>query len=195
MEIMMTVWEWASVFQKIAARMKSFALFLVYLTCASAIRFTVKPLDTKCLSENVEAGELIVGSFAFTYGDTDSPNTDIEVKVFGPLADTMHSRRAADSGKFALTSGNAGDHQFCFANAGQSEITVMFKLDIGLAAKDYSAVAKKENLKPLELELRRLEDLVVSIHDNMEYMKTREEAMRNTNGRTCDFALFVVDAF
>jgi hypothetical protein len=56
-------------------------------------------------------------------------------------------------------------------------------------------VAKKENLKPLELELRRLEDLVVSIHDNMEYMKTREEAMRNTNGRTCDFALFVVNAF
>ncbi len=173
-------------FQFKRLQMTRLLLFLVVaLHLVQAVRFIVKPLDTKCLAENVEAGELLVGNFAFSIGDSDAPNSDIEVKVYGPLAETLHSRRAVESGKFALTSSSAGDHQFCFANTGYSEVTVLFQLEVGLAAKDYNALAKKENLKPLELELRRLEDLVVSIHDNMEYMKTREEAMRNTNGKAC----------
>lgn len=39
-----------------------------------------------------------------------------------------------------------------------------------------------EKLKPLELELRRLEDLSESIVNDFAYMKKREEEMRDTNG-------------
>ena len=168
------------------------AVFLIVLCTSQAVRFNVKSLDTKCLGEDVQGGELLVGNFAFTLANSDSPSTDIEVKVFGPMAETMHSRRGVDNGKFAITTSSAGDHQICFANSGYSEVTVNFKLEVGLAAKDYNAIAKKENLKPLELELRRLEDLVTSIHDNMEYMKTREEAMRNTNGTSFNFMYCLV---
>lgn len=44
-------------------------------------------------------------------------------------------------------------------------------------------LAKAEKLKPLEVELRRLEDLSKSIVDDFEYMKAREKMMRDTNGR------------
>ncbi len=43
-------------------------------------------------------------------------------------------------------------------------------------------VGKAEKLKPLELELRRLEDLAESIVNDFAYMRAREEEMRNTNG-------------
>lgn len=43
-------------------------------------------------------------------------------------------------------------------------------------------LAKAEKLKPLEVELRRLEDLSKSIVDDFEYMKSREKMMRDTNG-------------
>lgn len=43
-------------------------------------------------------------------------------------------------------------------------------------------LAKAEKLKPLEVELRRLEDLSKSIVDDFEYMKSREKEMRDTNG-------------
>jgi hypothetical protein len=43
-------------------------------------------------------------------------------------------------------------------------------------------LAKAEKLKPLEIELRRLEDLSQEIVNDFNYMKIREEEMRNTNG-------------
>lgn len=43
-------------------------------------------------------------------------------------------------------------------------------------------LAKAEKLKPLEVELRRLEDLSKSIVDDFAYMRAREEEMRDTNG-------------
>lgn len=43
-------------------------------------------------------------------------------------------------------------------------------------------LAKAEKLKPMELELRRLEDLAESIVNDFAYMRAREEEMRDTNG-------------
>ena len=57
-------------------------------------------------------------------------------------------------------------------------------LDIkhGAEMKDYDAIAKAEKLKPLEKELRKLEDLSESIVNDFAYMRSREEEMRDTNG-------------
>ena len=44
-------------------------------------------------------------------------------------------------------------------------------------------IAKSEALKPLEVELRRLEDLSEAIVNDFAYMKAREEEMRDTNGK------------
>ncbi len=60
--------------------------------------------------------------------------------------------------------------------------TIEFNFRTGVNAKDYSTVAKKGNLKPLEVELRRLEDLTASIHEEMLFLKEREQEMRVTNG-------------
>ena len=46
-------------------------------------------------------------------------------------------------------------------------------------------LAKAEKLKPLEVELKRLEDLSESIVNDFAYMRAREEEMRDTNGKTC----------
>ena len=37
-------------------------------------------------------------------------------------------------------------------------------------------------MKPMEMELRRLEDLAESIVNDFAYMRAREEEMRDTNG-------------
>lgn len=52
----------------------------------------------------------------------------------------------------------------------------------GVEAKNYADLAKAEKLKPLEVELRRLEDLSDSIVQDFMYMRQREEEMRSTNG-------------
>lgn len=60
--------------------------------------------------------------------------------------------------------------------------TVDIDFDIGSETIDYAKLAEAEKLKPMELELRKLEDMVKDIVDNMEHLQDREEKMRNTNG-------------
>ena len=59
---------------------------------------------------------------------------------------------------------------------------IEFNLHSGVEAQDYTSIAKKEHLKPLELELRRIEDTVDMIQKDFEYMREREAKMRDTNG-------------
>ena len=51
--------------------------------------------------------------------------------------------------------------------------TVMLTMKTGVEARDYAEVAKKENLKPLEIELRKIEDAAERIKNDMLYMKQR----------------------
>lgn len=57
-------------------------------------------------------------------------------------------------------------------------------IDIGADAKDWSAVQATEKLKPIETELRRIEDVVGEIVTAMEYLRGREQKLRDTNEST-----------
>jgi hypothetical protein len=61
----------------------------------------------------------------------------------------------------------------------------------GVEAKNYDDLAKAEKLKPLEVELRRLEDLSDSIVQDFAYMRQREEEMRSTNESTNTRVLYL----
>jgi hypothetical protein len=43
-------------------------------------------------------------------------------------------------------------------------------------------LAGKENLSKLEVEMRRIEDGVAEILNDLKYLRRREERMRDTNG-------------
>lgn len=60
-----------------------------------------------------------------------------------------------------------------------SEVSLL----VVIASILFPQIAKVEKLKPLEVELRRLEDLSESIVNDFAYMKKREEEMRDTNGK------------
>ncbi|KAK6039883.1 hypothetical protein COOONC_22610 [Cooperia oncophora] len=61
----------------------------------------------------------------------------------------------------------------------------------GVEAKNYDDLAKAEKLKPLEVELRRLEDLSDQIVKDFAFMRQREEEMRNTNESTNSRVLYL----
>ena len=55
-------------------------------------------------------------------------------------------------------------------------------LSRGCLRQDWDAIAKKDNLNEMSTELRRLEAMVKEIHDEMLFLRTREEEMRDLNG-------------
>ena len=61
---------------------------------------------------------------------------------------------------------------------------VELDIDIGADARDWSAIAAQEKLKPVETELRRIEELVGEIVVEMDYLRSREQKLRDTNEST-----------
>ena len=57
--------------------------------------------------------------------------------------------------------------------------TMLTELGLGFVC---SAIANQESLSILEVEMRKLEGVVKEISDEMDYLKRREERMRDTNG-------------
>jgi len=61
---------------------------------------------------------------------------------------------------------------------------VELDIDIGADAKDWSAIQAGEKLKPVEAELRRIEETVAEIVIEMDYLREREQKLRDTNEST-----------
>ncbi|KAL2140452.1 hypothetical protein VTI28DRAFT_3803 [Corynascus sepedonium] len=57
-------------------------------------------------------------------------------------------------------------------------------IDIGADAKDWSAIQATEKLKPVETELRRIEEMVAEVVSEMDYLRAREQTLRDTNEST-----------
>ncbi len=77
--------------------------------------------------------------------------------------------------KIAFTASEAGNHQLCFDNESNQQHKVDFEFLSGVNAKDYSDIAKKSNLKPIELNLKKLEDMISYILHELSGMMSYEE--------------------
>jgi hypothetical protein len=91
----------------------------------------------------------------------------------------------------AFTSHADAAFDVCFENIleggrhiGTPSRDVELDIDIGADAKDWNAVQATEKLKPVETELRRIEELVGEIVTEMDYLRAREQKLRDTNEST-----------
>ena len=101
-------------------------------------------------------------------------------KITGPGDVVEFSQADTTGSKFSFTAGSEGSHKLCFLNGGGQKRTVEFEWASGAAAIDYGDVAKVEQLKPLELEMRKLEDRLTAVRKEMQFQREREEAHRDT---------------
>jgi len=145
---------------------------------ADAISFQLKQGEETCISEDVLPGELLIGDF------TVSPNDGrVSVSVTDTAGASIYSKSVSHEGKFAHTASASGEYRMCFHNS-ESSSTKTVSLSLSAGGRDYAEMAKKDNLKPLEVELKRLEDAVAQIHQEMKFLQTREQQMRDVNDST-----------
>ncbi|SPR02029.1 GOLD domain-containing protein [Plasmodiophora brassicae] len=166
------------------------AVVVLLIGAAGAFQFEVQPSRTRCIGEDMPKGDVL----RMKYKVSPPQAGVINMILTDPFQKELTQKVGEPESSVVVTSQVAGEHRACFFNVGAIPVTLDLTMSAGASAKDYDAIAKKENLKPLELELRRLEDLVVSVHSEMQYMRTREQAHRNTNestnGRVLYFSLF-----
>eukprot|EP01133_Synstelium_polycarpum_P003436 gene3436-3901_t len=174
--------------------------------------FEIRPAEEKCIIEEYRKDTMVTGKFEIS--DRLSKNVayptelvmaSMQMKFYirDPHMGLLLNEQDAKKGPFAFNAQEAGEYYFCFLDAYKTHSSIMplsrtISLDIksGADANDYTELATKGNLKPSEVELRKVEDVVDKIKQEMLYMKGREETMRNTNestnGRVAWLAVFCI---
>ncbi|KAF5479496.1 hypothetical protein F2P56_000309 [Juglans regia] len=165
-------------------------LIIIFTMSAESMRFDLKSGATKCISEEIKSDAMTVGKYHVVYSSEGFPVPDthkINVRVNSPHGHSYHYESQVESGNFAFTGVEAGDYKACFWTPDHKPpVTVVVDFDwrTGLAAKDWSNVAKKGQIEEMELELKKLYETVSSIHDEMFYLRDREEEMQQLNRAT-----------
>ncbi|CAB1335189.1 unnamed protein product [Coregonus sp. 'balchen'] len=161
-------------------------IFPVLFDLTFTITFYLPVNLIKCLREEIHKDVLVTGE----YEVSEQPNAKTNLKITDSSGHILYSKEDASKGKFAFTTEDYDMFEVCFESKsplGTGRVPdQLVNLDMkhGVEAKNYEEISKVEKLKPLEVELRRLEDLSESIVNDFAYMKKREEEMSDTNEST-----------
>ncbi|XP_020089721.1 transmembrane emp24 domain-containing protein p24delta3-like [Ananas comosus] len=172
-----------------AASAAALVVALWWVACggAGAVWLDLPATGTKCVSEEIQPNVVVLADYAVVFEQHPEGHPTIAVKVTSPYGNTLHHKENTTVGQFAFTTTEAGNYLACFwIDSADKGVGTSVNLDwkIGIAAKDWDSVARKEKIEGVELELRKLEAAVEAIHHNLLYLKTREAEMREVSERT-----------
>jgi len=165
---------------------------IVCVSSIESIMFYLPANTRKCLKEEIHKDILVKGDYELTQ----IVGHKTKLEVTDSKGHLLYNKDDAGKGKFAFTTDEYDVFQICFETKTTHQQSdslikeVQLTLKHGVEAKDYENLAKVEKLKPLEIELRRLEDLSQDIVTDFAYMKAREEEMRDTNESTNSKVLY-----
>ncbi|CAN0891244.1 Transmembrane emp24 domain-containing protein p24delta5 [Linum grandiflorum] len=152
-------------------------MIFVSLPAARGIWFPIPSTGTKCVSEEIHNNVVVLAD----YYVINEHKPEHVPKVSARQDNVTH-------GQFAFTTNEAGNYLACFwldeHQQDVSNISLGLEWKTGIAAKDWDSVAKKEKIEGVELDLKRLEASVESIHQNLLYLKEREAEMREVSEKT-----------
>ncbi|POO03483.1 TMP21-related [Trema orientale] len=172
------------------------SLFIVVLvlgllsSTSESLQFDLQSGHTKCIAEDIKSNSMTVGKYSVVNPSEGHPLPDthkITVRVTSQYGNSYHYAEHVPTGQFAFVAAEAGDYMACFFapdHNPQITFTVDFEWKTGVAAKDWSNVAKKGSVEVMEVELKKLYDTVTSIHEEMFYLREREEEMQELNRTT-----------
>jgi len=164
-------------------------VFFSLLVCIQAISLDLLLNQERCIRRDFRQDTLVTGIVEIK---PIIPNRRVYFKISDSEKNPVYENRDTNQGNFAFTTQHETEYSFCFLDQpvdGQPFVDSqarMIKLTIqeGEKAKDYAEVARKEKLKPIELELRKMEDVVARMKEDFSQMKNREARHRDTTEST-----------
>ncbi|KAG1671828.1 hypothetical protein FOA52_000205 [Chlamydomonas sp. UWO 241] len=154
-------------------------------------------MQNKCVYEEINANAIVVGTYNAFHKDNPSAPMPIDVRVEDPNRQVMHHSSNNANGQFVFTTKVAGEYKACFTvQLYQQAIQTKIKIDwkTGVDATNWDAVAKKEHLDAVSLELRKLEESMRAVYDEMLLLQSKESKMRDlsedTNQRVAWYSVY-----
>lgn len=166
---------------------------------ATEIQLAIAAAGTRCFGEELGAHDLLVvkassvapdNSMVFNLVIKTALSAGGNSAAVSSTGTVVYKEEKKSQVSHAFTSTVSGPHWVCITNMDSyRELTVQLSMKSGVAAKDYSQIAKKDHLEPAQVAMRRIEDLLQEYRSNLFYQRRREERMRETIDATASRAL------
>ncbi|KAE8136673.1 WD40 repeat-like protein [Aspergillus pseudotamarii] len=168
-------------------------LVLCLIQISAALKFDLPAVSGKnerCIRNFVFKDQLVVVTAIVSGQKGDGQKVNMHIK---DALGNDHGRPRDVVGETRQTFTSSEDTAFdvCFENKLEGRFgvanpyrSIELDVDIGADARDWSSIQDHEKLKPLETDLRRIEEMVQEIVSEMEYLRAREQKLRDTNEST-----------
>lgn len=156
--------------------MKNFYFKIIFIVCFCHILHGIEfeyysfPLSTDCFAESLNENTLISSEILST-------NPMISVQLFDPNGKKLFSKSNETVCKLSYSAHVGGTYQLCIENLSKQVINYVLKIQTGAFAKDYSELANTKNLKPIEVILKKTEDIVKEIQDTTSVYINKKESI------------------
>ncbi|CAH0550204.1 unnamed protein product [Brassicogethes aeneus] len=164
---------------------------LLCVSYGSCIMWTLQPNTQKCLREELQQNVPVIGEFEVS----EAPGQTIDYVVTDSKGHILAKRQDVSKGKFSFNTESYDTYEICFVShvppnqrGISQEVSLITKH--GVETKNYDTYGEAAQLKPIEKELKRLEDLSSAIVQDFAFMRKREEEMRDTNESTNSRVLY-----
>lgn len=175
----------------------------LFITGVQGLRFDIPATSTPepfCVRDFVSEGQLVVVNVNSDGSVGDGQVLNLVVR---DSSGNEYRRKKDFAGdlRVGFTAPSSTSFDVCLDNVSQLKGRSMsraIELDIesGSEARDWNEISASEKLRPIEIELRRIEELADEVVDELTYLKNREERLRDTNESTNDrvrnFSILVI---
>jgi len=153
--------------------------------------WTLQPNTQKCLKEELQGNVPVVGEFEVS----EAMGQKVDYVVRDSKGHILAQRDDITKGKFSFNTENYDTYEICFISRVPQNLRgigqdVALTTKHGVETKNYETFGDAAQLKPIEKELKRLEDLSNEIVQDFASMRKREEEMRDTNESTNSRVLY-----
>ncbi|KAI5965251.1 ERV25 [Candida pseudojiufengensis] len=176
----------------------NYALILSFLlSLASSLHMEIPSLpnpEPVCIRDFVQENQMVTVNI-YTDGSK-GDGQRLDVKITDTLGNNYAVRKdIVGDVKLAFTSQDNAAIDVCFTNYLEAKWkhhgsrtnslrTIELEIESGASARNWNALQASEKLKPNEVELKKIESLTEEIVSELQYLKSREERMRDTNEST-----------
>lgn len=159
--------------------------------------------DPFCVRDFVSEGQLVVVEAVSDGSLGDGQELSIVVRD-STGNEYRKKENFAGEIRVAFTASQSTSFDVCFVNTlagnvkskGVVKRSIELDIESGSEARDWNKISASEKLKPIELDLRRIEELADEIVDELAYIKNREAKLRDTNestnARVTNFSFLII---
>ena len=165
-----------SIIQKIFYNNKSIKKILIvilsiitYSLSYSNFNFSLQRKEKLCFHEYYSDQTLLIISV------NSLSDSNLNVFVRDPDQKKDKEQHNIKSYKESFTTYKGGNYEVCIINTERKDVEVMLEIKSGIAAKDYSTVAKMQDLQPIEKDLLLLEDSSKELRHLISFFNTHQK--------------------